>query len=498
MDVRFWAATDVGRRRDHNEDNFLVDSDLDLFVVCDGMGGHAAGEVASAMSVQVVHEVVREHLDVLEEFDGAPLDPATRRRVCSVLENAVEAASMRIYRAAEHDPERSGMGTTCIAFLVRGERGFVGHVGDSRLYRMRDGVVEQLSEDHSLLNEMIRQGKAKAGDQIPNKNAVTRAVGVRDSVEVDTFDFGLKVGDRFLLCSDGLTEYIDHEEQLADLLEGDNLEVIADACITHANDGGGKDNITTVLVDTLEGDSQGTRLDGRVVDAIGDCGYFEYATTSEVVMLARAANIVALAAGDSLVEAGDPSAGLCLVVRGTVGALVDGETMAVLGAGETFGSTSIFEQLTSPATYEALEESEVVCLDRDKLFEVLRDRPSLAAKTMWALASDFAARLHDMPAGLQFDPQRWEDVDIDIDEEDATPPPGCLVIKDKKAGDSEVVDDEADDEQHEERSGFEGEPTLNIKSDDEQIDLKSLRTTIQLDLEDDDIFDFEDEDIEEL
>ena len=155
MRLRFWASTDVGRVRKLNEDNFLVDKRLNLFVVCDGMGGHAAGEVASAIGVRTVRDVVHAHRELLERHERAPDDVPTRREVLKLVEKAVLDANSRVYEASIEDEAKRGMGTTCCLLLLSGKRGFIGHVGDSRIYMLRDNSLHQMTEDHSLYNETV-------------------------------------------------------------------------------------------------------------------------------------------------------------------------------------------------------------------------------------------------------------------------------------------------------------------------------------------------------
>ena len=163
MQVRFWAATHPGRTRDHNEDNFLVDKKLNLFIVADGMGGHAAGEIASSVAVREVRRVVAENRDIVENYAHEE-STVGRHEVLRLIEQAIHVACSRIFEMAQETPERRGMGTTLCMLLVAGRRGFLGHVGDSRIYLLRAAQVHQLTEDHSLVNELIKRGRLKPGD----------------------------------------------------------------------------------------------------------------------------------------------------------------------------------------------------------------------------------------------------------------------------------------------------------------------------------------------
>src|SRR6476659_7623382 len=160
-EIQFAALTDVGRVREHNEDNFLVDKKLGLFVVCDGMGGHAAGEVASALAVRTLHEEIKREADLLTDYarGGAGGARVSKRDILNMLEFAVNRASSRVHAEAAKDEKKRGMGTTIVGVLFVGAQAFIVHVGDSRLYLLRDGVLEQVTEDHNVYNELLKRKK---------------------------------------------------------------------------------------------------------------------------------------------------------------------------------------------------------------------------------------------------------------------------------------------------------------------------------------------------
>src|SRR5580704_2544854 len=192
--IRFSASTDVGKLRDHNEDNYLVDKKLCLFVVADGMGGHAAGEVASALAVRIIHEELKKERETIEAA-GAQSRGGSRA-ILGLLELAVQRACAKIHEEARADAAKRGMGTTLSALLVVGHQGFIAHVGDSRIYLSRAGKVQQITEDHTVFNELIKRGKLTREqiDKVQQKNAITRAVGVYERVEVDTLVMELIAG----------------------------------------------------------------------------------------------------------------------------------------------------------------------------------------------------------------------------------------------------------------------------------------------------------------
>jgi serine/threonine protein phosphatase PrpC len=247
--MRSYGATDVGRRREANEDAFLRDDEVGLWVVADGMGGHAAGEVASREAIDTIHGMVRRGKPMLGA--PSPLTDEKSRAAQRMLEGGVQAATYLLYAMAELDRGMAGMGTTISAMMRFGEHLVLGQVGDSRIYRVRGEEAEQLTEDHTLIAWQLKQGlitpeQARVSRQ---RNVITRAVGSRDYVQVDTSVWDAMGGDRYLLCSDGLHGYLKLEEIPAILAEGGAFAV--DKLIDLANGRGGKDNITALVVEVI-------------------------------------------------------------------------------------------------------------------------------------------------------------------------------------------------------------------------------------------------------
>jgi serine/threonine protein phosphatase PrpC len=240
----------VGRRRPHNEDAFLSDDELGVYVVCDGVGGNAKGEVASAESVELVHSWVKRWRKTLDQYVSDP-SKDNEGLVRRLLESAVQSACYMVFGMGELDPQQRGMSSTLSSLLCVGGTGFIAQVGDSRVYLLRDGQVLPLTEDHTLVNFKLKLGliTKEEAENAPGKNVITRAVGHQDYVEVDTTTVPMKVGDRFMLCSDGLHGYTEDKE-LPDLLRGDRVEV-AERLIALANQRGGKDNITVIVTDVV-------------------------------------------------------------------------------------------------------------------------------------------------------------------------------------------------------------------------------------------------------
>lgn len=240
--------SDVGQRREHNEDAVASDIELGLLVLADGMGGYKAGEVASEIAVLTMVAELKESMAGLEP---GQVDAVSGMQAESMLlADAAAKANTSIFSVSESQPQCAGMGTTLVTALFTNNKVLVGHIGDSRLYRLRGDRFEQLTEDHSLLQEQMRTGliTAEQAKLSNNKNLVTRAVGIDSAVELELHEYDVEVGDIYFLCSDGLSDMVEDEDIHATLAAlSSNLEMAAHQLVQMANDNGGNDNISVIL-----------------------------------------------------------------------------------------------------------------------------------------------------------------------------------------------------------------------------------------------------------
>lgn len=253
MKIRYAAKTDVGMKRTHNEDYFSLVEEEQLFIVADGMGGHASGEVASKMSAETMSEFyrrTREDEDATWPFKmDRSLSYIENRLVCSI-----KLANLRIYETSMRDIRYKGMGTTIVSVMVFGDKIYVAHVGDSRVYRIRNGEIVQLTRDHSLLED-YKEAKPDMTEEeernFPHKNVITRALGMRETVQVDIRGHQIESGDVYVLCSDGLSGMIT-DPQIRDLtMNAASLERAVAELVDAGNRNGGTDNITTLLLECV-------------------------------------------------------------------------------------------------------------------------------------------------------------------------------------------------------------------------------------------------------
>ena len=418
MELSFAAATDVGRQRAHNEDNFLIDKKLRLFMVADGMGGHAAGEVASSIAVHEIRDAINNSRELIDRYRVD--HPAVQAyEVLQVLEHAVQAACGAVYARAQAEPDKRGMGTTATILLIAGSgdrlRGFIAHVGDSRVYLARQNQSHILTEDHSLMNELVRRGKLNR-EQLESspykqyKNAVTRAVGVYGSVEVDTFDFDILPGDRFLIASDGMYAYVD-EAALPQQLALPDVKLVPKQLIDVANAGGGHDNITAVVIRVGEQVQPDEATSGDVtlkLEVLKGMQMFRYLSYKELVQVGAIAEMVDLGAGRTIFAAGEPGDTMYVVVAGTVKLYDKDKIVAELARGQHFGEMSLVDRsmrsLTAVAGTEAVR---LIAITRKDFYDIIKREPASAVKMLWAFVQVLGQRLrkttHDLSDALHGD-----------------------------------------------------------------------------------------------
>ncbi|MEM7604829.1 MAG: Stp1/IreP family PP2C-type Ser/Thr phosphatase [Myxococcota bacterium] len=396
--IRSWPGSDVGRVRKHNEDSFLVDEALDLFIVADGMGGHAAGEVASSMTCKVVRDALAAEEETLRQFaEGA--EATGRKDILRLIEASIQEACSTVHQAGVDDESKRGMGTTVDALLVVGTRGFIGHVGDSRIYLYRQGSVHQLTEDHSLVNELLRRGRLSREQinksAVQYKNAVTRAVGVYASVEVDVFDFDVLPGDRFLLCSDGLSMYLE-ESELTRLFEEVEEESLTQHLLDLANERGGKDNITAVVVRIPEDEAGVDKLAREVnlkLEILHQMPLFRFVSYQELVRILNITDVHAFESGDSVVDEGEEGDELFVVLTGKVEVFAGDEVITALGPGQHFGEMALIDKAPRSASIRAAEPSRLLSIKRRDFFDLVRKDHDVAVKLLWSFLGSLAQRL---------------------------------------------------------------------------------------------------------
>ncbi len=394
MDHKAEGLTDVGKKRDHNEDFLIMNPDLGLYIVCDGMGGHAAGEVASEMTASIVSKVVQKNFSHIIDFMAEP-NKTNRERVKRLLEAAVQRACKDVFEAQEEDPSKKGMGTTCVLALVVEDGLFVAHVGDSRCYLYRQGQTHQITEDHSLVNEYVKQGlmSREEAQKHPQANLITRGVGLQPTVQVDTLYTEIMDGDLFLLCSDGLSEYM-KDSELTKMAQTIPLKEIPDNCISLANARGGKDNITSIVIQTGDPAVE-ARADNvaKKVDMLKKIPLFKNFDYQEITKLLEVIEVHKWGPGQLIIEENFLGEEMYIILSGKVEVLKGDQKVADLKPGHFFGELSLIDKTPRSATIRSVSETKMMVLHRKPLFSVLKKESRVAMKLFWALLQTMSKRL---------------------------------------------------------------------------------------------------------
>jgi len=324
----------------------------------------------------------------------------------------VQTACHAIFQRGQNEPEKRGMGTTTSAMLIAGDRGFIAHVGDSRIYLVRRGQVVQLTEDHSLINELIKRGKiTKEGFETSPykayKNAVTRAVGVYETVQPDTIDLEILPGDQFLLCSDGLHAYL-NDQRIIDNLKGDDVKALPKKFIDLANAGGGHDNITAIVI-RVEGapaaagapaDDRAAEL-ARKVDVLRKMPLFRHLIYKEILRVLNVTQVREYAPGEEILKEGTTGDEMFVLLRGKIRLHKNDAFITHLEPGSHIGEMALIDRRQPrSASATAEERSRVLSLTRKDFYEIIRKEPQLSTKLLWAFTQVLADRLRKTTAEL--------------------------------------------------------------------------------------------------
>ncbi len=392
-EFRAYGKTDVGRKRDHNEDAFLIDDELKLYVVADGMGGHAAGEVASATAIQVLKDSVRKHLGLVQSYrmDGPE---EVRHQILAVAEAAIQKACATIYRMGQEEKGRRGMGTTLSLMLVSGSSAFIAHVGDSRIYLIREGEVHQLTVDHSLINEQLKRGviTKEEARKAKYKNVITRAVGIQEQVRVDTLHMDILPFDRFLICSDGLHGYLrpGDLEKLVDSVPADQLN---DHLIRLANERGGKDNITAIFTEVIGDEKDAAEELRQRMETMRNAPLFKYLSYRELVNLMNLTWVRSISDGEVIIEEGVPGDELFLLVTGEARVRKGQQEIARLPQGSHFGEMALFDNAPRSASIDAVGATRLLVLGRKQFYNYIRKDTAAGIKLLWSFLQILTLRL---------------------------------------------------------------------------------------------------------
>ena len=412
--IHAWAASDIGRKRRENEDGFLADTQSRIFIVCDGMGGHAAGETASAEALKSAHQFLMKHRAQLERYakvqeEGGKAQKA-RQETLELIEQSVQAACSQIYSMALADARLRGMGTTLSLLLLRGDRAFIGHVGDSRIYLLRGGQVHQLTEDHTVLAQLLRQNRLSPEmiKRLPYRHSLSRAVGPQSTVAVDTFELEVIPEDLFLLCSDGLYEYTEDPALLLRLATDGPPEDVPKRMVDHANAQGGRDNITAMLVQLGPRIDQDVAQDTEVeqhrfrMATLGSIRLMTHLSYKELILVFNISEPRHYPAGATIIKEGEHGDALYILMNGQAQVSKGRGPVATLGKGDHFGEMALVDRVPRSATVTAITRVSARIIKRAPFYELLRSAPLLSNKILWNFVQVLSARLRETSVNLEY------------------------------------------------------------------------------------------------
>ncbi|MFZ5475637.1 MAG: protein phosphatase 2C domain-containing protein [Myxococcota bacterium] len=398
---RHAERTDPGKKRQHNEDAVLSLPDEGIYVVADGVGGRACGEVAAAICVEAFQTAaprLKERVAAYARLPGIE----TRNDVLAAIDETLQGASRRIYETAEAEG-RVGMTTTVVCAVLGPSVAFVAHVGDSRAYLVRQGEIRQLTEDHSMVNELVRTGKMtyEEARASRHRHVITRAVGLYPTVQPSLATVDLLPGDRLLLCSDGLSDVV-AADVMCEQGGNDDLEGAVDTLLQAALDKGGPDNISIVLVDA-DGAERNDEAAARA-KIMETLFLFEDMPYAARLQVGRIVQEHYFAPGDTLVQQGTPGTSMFCVVDGDVAVRYNGVELARLSAGEHFGELSLTDSLPRSASVVGVTFGSAISISADQLAEFVRQEPELGSMFLWKLLRVMGKRLRETNAKVTTPP----------------------------------------------------------------------------------------------
>jgi len=378
-----WGATDVGRVRKVNEDSFLLAPDHGFVAVADGMGGYQRGDVAAQLACNVIKEALTAHKHVVDLYRRAPSE-ASQSAVRTMMDTAMQRACKEVHEAAIAMTGKGGrMGTTMDIVMQAGNTAFISHVGDGRIFLLRGGEIHQLTQDHTLAAQQEAEGVPVA--DITGKNVITRALGVFPNVLVDAMAFDLNVGDRILICSDGLYRYIDEDELMTEVPKAGVAETV-DRLISMANQRGGRDNISVVVIEA-EGDvghvDESTTV--RRMEVLRNVGLFQFCTYRELMKVCQMAESRNVPAGAVLFDEGDHGRECFIIEEGQIVIRKRGQVLGELKPGDYFGEMSFIDVPRRSASAVVTRDAKLLVLRRNQFLQLLKQDSELAAKLMWQL-----------------------------------------------------------------------------------------------------------------
>jgi serine/threonine protein phosphatase PrpC len=383
MEVNFYAQTDVGQVRQRNEDCLFTDPENGIYIVCDGMGGHDDGHIASKYTTEIVSEYIKNNTEL---YQVNKLTINHKQKIKRMVSAAINEAAKKVYQLSLKQELESGMGTTVVMALKVGNEILVSHVGDSRCYLRRGQKLHQLTEDHTLGNELLKSGEMtpEAVENFAQAEALSQAVGIGDHVQVSHVYVQTRTGDKLILCSDGLTKYAGKKEIFQ--LFANSLEPAVASSIEYANKLGGKDNITIIGLEIeKEQDSQEVDADEKL-ESLKKLPIFRDLNYRELNIVLENMSEQHFKAGDNIITQGLMGEDLFILLDGMVDILINDTKVNEVSKGNAFGEISLIDKQPRSATVQAQTDLITINISRKDFLSLIKKENYLGVKLLWNMS----------------------------------------------------------------------------------------------------------------
>lgn len=396
MEIRGYSVSVAKDAGSVNEDAILVDDSRRLYIVADGMGGTASGNIASEAAVELVVNKIDEQAETIAAFNRGE---SSREEVLNILETAVQEAGQSVFEMAQNSPQQRGMGTTISALLLTKTRGFIAHVGHGRIYILRQSEAVQLTEDHSLFAELIRQGRMRPthANAAKHNDSVTRALGIHAHVQVDTFDFELAAGDSFLLATRGIWGALNDAREITDVIEAKGYSDTPSALVNlrdarQRNEDG---SVILLRVIAARGEMDAPHSDdlSLKLKVLKQIPLFKHLSYVQLVAVLNVSDVKAYPKGTHIFQEGQMGEELYVVLDGGVSIEKNGMELATLGSGALFGEMAIMDKAPRSALAVSTDDTRLIEVGRSELFALMRKEKDIAVKLLWCFVQVLNQRL---------------------------------------------------------------------------------------------------------